>query len=193
MSDDPHDPSLPESLLPYDTWLENAHRGVVLKALEHLCHHGLPGDHHFYITFLTNYPGVDIPHRLKERYPEEMTIVLQHQFVNPTVDPKKEIFSIGLSFSGVPCALHIPLKAISAFADPYMQLALRFNPDGSSPDLEQDNGSEDDIQKPGELRDFFARNKESPPSSNAEPKDAEIVSLAAFRKRNTDDDTPSQH
>ncbi|MXV45286.1 hypothetical protein GS501_09605 [Saccharibacter sp. 17.LH.SD] len=177
------DPTLPESLLPYDRWLEEAHRSVVINALDYLCQHGLPGEHHFYITFLTSYPGVEIPERLRERYPEEMTIVLQHQFHHPAINRKAGFFSVGLSFGGVLSTLRIPFKAISAFADPHMQLALRFSPPETLEDVEQDNLSEH--SSPAELHHFSApRDGEQSPSEE-KPKEAEVVSLAAFRKENT--------
>jgi len=86
MSDDDHtgqdglEHDLPESLLPYDDWVEDAYREVMLRAIEHVAAEGLPGAHHFYLTFRTNRPDVIIPSRLRAQYPEEMTIVLQHQF-----------------------------------------------------------------------------------------------------------------
>src|SRR5262249_22656882 len=70
----------PESLLPYDEWVEEAMRQVVARAVTHVAANGLPGEHHFYVTFRTDYPGVVMPPRLRTRYPQEMTIVLQHQF-----------------------------------------------------------------------------------------------------------------
>lgn len=193
MSDDPNDPTFPTSLLPYDTWLEDAHRGVVLQALDYLCQHGLPGEHHFYMTFLTHAPGVDIPVRLKERYPEEMTIVLQHQFLNPTVDKDTQTFSVGLSFGGVPSTLRIPLKAITAFADPHIQIALRFSPDGTAPDFEQDNGGPELYQEehPGtEMDDPSHEQAATESQKDDENKEAEVVSLAAFRKKHTKTETP---
>lgn len=192
MSDDPNDPTFPTSLLPYDTWLEDAHRGVVLKALDYLCHHGLPGEHHFYMTFLTDYPGVDIPARLKDRYPDEMTIVLQHQFLNPIINEDRSVFSVGLSFGGTPCTLRIPLKAITAFADPHIQIALRFNPEGTTPEVEQDNGG------PELYQDEPDSASNTPQHEEKETQEAEVVSLAAFRKRHnkssessTDTEDPS--
>ena len=83
MEDDPPGPdgaNTPESLLPYDDWTEAALRQVMLRALQHAATHGLPGNHHFYVTFRTDHPGAAVPPRLKAQYPQEMTIVLQHQF-----------------------------------------------------------------------------------------------------------------
>ena len=94
-----------ESLLPYDSWMEQALRQVMLRALQHVADQGLPGGHHFYITFTTTHPGVAIPPRLKAQYPTEMTIVIQHQFWDLVVDEDAQLLSIGLSFGGVPATL----------------------------------------------------------------------------------------
>jgi hypothetical protein len=118
---------IPDSLLPYDQWMEEAMRGVVAQALSHVALEGLPGRHHFYITFRTDYPGVVIPPRLLAKYPEEMTIVLQHQFERLHVDPATKSFGVSLSFGGVLSPLTIPLAAVSAFVDPHVQYGLRFN------------------------------------------------------------------
>jgi hypothetical protein len=116
----------PDSLLPYDRWMEEAMRHVVVRALNHAAGEGLPGQHHFYLTFRTDYPGVVIPARLRAKYPQEMTIVLQHQFENLTVDEAGRSFGVTLLFGGVSSALTIPLDAVSAFADPHVQFGLRF-------------------------------------------------------------------
>ena len=116
----------PESLLPYDRWMEEALRGVVARALTHAMTEGLPGEHHFYITFRTGYPGVAIPSRLRQKYPVEMTIVLQHQFDKLHVDEAAGFFGVSLSFGGVLSALTVPFAAVTAFVDPYVQYGLRF-------------------------------------------------------------------
>ena len=116
----------PESLLPYDRWTEDCLRQVVVRALAHAGAEGMPGEHHFYITFRTDHPGVAIPARLRAQYPAEMTIVLQHQFWDLKVDPAAMLFSVGLSFGGVASTLRIPLSAMTAFADPFVQFGLRF-------------------------------------------------------------------
>ena len=96
------DLTIPESLLPYDDWTQDALRQVAVSALRHVAKTGLPGGHHFYITFKTAYPGVAIPDRLRAQYPDEMTIVLQHQFHSLSVDDQGSVMSVGLSFGGVP-------------------------------------------------------------------------------------------
>ncbi len=125
MTEDPSDP--PPSLLPYEGWFEEAQRQVALRALAHAAEHGLPGQHHFYLTFRTDYPGVHIPARLSAQYPEEMTIVLQHQFWDLKID-EDEVVTVGLSFSGIPATLVIPAGAIVGFADPYARFGLRMQP-----------------------------------------------------------------
>lgn len=114
------------SLLPYDRWTEEALRQVVVRALQYAGVHGMPGEHHFYVTFRTDHPGVVIPPRLRAQYPSEMTIVLQHQFWDLVVDEAASQFSIGLSFGGVAGTLRVPLAALTAFADPFVQFGLRF-------------------------------------------------------------------
>jgi hypothetical protein len=116
----------PESLLPYALWTEEALRAVAVEALSHAVRHGLPGEHHFYLTFRTDMPGVAMPSHLKARYPEEMTIVLQHKFWDLAVDRGANSFSVGLSFGGVPAMLTIPFAALTAFADPHVRFGLRF-------------------------------------------------------------------
>jgi len=116
----------PPSLLPYDDWAESALRGVVARAVAHAAANGLLGDHHFYISFRTDRPDVLIPERLRAQYPEEMTIVLQHQFWDLRYDEATQTIGVGLSFGGVPCGLTIPLAALTAFADPAVNFGLRF-------------------------------------------------------------------
>ncbi len=126
MEDNPQTP--PDSLLPYDAWTEQALRAVVVQALRHAVEHGLPGEHHFYITFRTDYPGVAVPARLLAKYPEEMTIVLQHQFWDLAIAPDESGFRVGLSFGGVPATLVVPFAALVGFADPFVRFGLRFTP-----------------------------------------------------------------
>jgi hypothetical protein len=118
--------------LRYDRMVEDALRGVVRQALTYAADNGLPGEHHFYITFRTDYPGVDIPAHLHERYPSEMTIVLQYQFWDLKV--KAEFFEVTLSFADVPEQLHVPYDAVVSFADPAVRFGLQFE---SGEDLEE--------------------------------------------------------
>lgn len=116
----------PDSLIPYDEIVQEALRAVVGRVLGQIETSGgsLPGDHHFYITFKTGAPGVSIPTHLKERFPDEMTIVLQNKFWDLVVGP--EGFSVGLSFNQMPAKLDIPYAAITAFVDPAVDFGLQF-------------------------------------------------------------------
>lgn len=116
----------PDSLIPYDEIVQEALRAVVGRVLGQVVAEGgvLAGDHHFYITFRTTAPGVDIPAHLKERFPEEMTIVLQNKFWDLVVEP--ELFSVGLSFNQIPTKLVVPFSAITAFVDPAVDFGLQF-------------------------------------------------------------------
>ncbi|MXO91927.1 SspB family protein [Pontixanthobacter aquaemixtae] len=116
----------PDSLIPYDDIVQEALRAVVGRVLGQIVDNGseLPGNHHFYITFKTGAPGVDIPKALRERFPDEMTIVLQNKFWDLEVD--EEGFSVGLSFNAVPSKLDIPYSAITAFVDPAVDFGLQF-------------------------------------------------------------------
>ncbi|WP_188656872.1 SspB family protein [Sphingomonas metalli] len=116
---------LPDSLIPYDEIVAEVLRAVVGRVLGQVADAGgLPGDHHFYITFKTRAPGVDIPQRLIERFPDEMTIVLQNRYWDLVVDERR--FSVGLSFNQVPSKLVIPYSAITGFHDPAVNFELRF-------------------------------------------------------------------
>ncbi|MCC2977285.1 ClpXP protease specificity-enhancing factor SspB [Sphingomonas sp. PL-96] len=124
---------VPDSLIPYDEIVQDALRAVVGRVLGQVASTGaLPGEHHFYITFKTQAAGVDIPKRLVERFPDEMTIVIQHRFWDLTVDASR--FSVGLSFNQIPSTLIIPFSAITGFHDPAVNFELRFQaaegPDG---------------------------------------------------------------
>jgi hypothetical protein len=113
--------------LPYEPWTDAALRQVVARAIEHASLQGMPGGHHFYLTFRTDHPGVVIPTRLREQYPSEMTIVLQHQFWDLKMLHEPDAISVGLSFGGVPSTLVVPLDALIGFADPHVRFGLRFN------------------------------------------------------------------
>jgi hypothetical protein len=112
-----------EEPLSYEKWVEEALRVVIKRALEQTILNGLPGDHHFFITFLTGHADVDIPAHLQAEHPEEMTIVLQHQFND--LDVTDVGFSVTLTFSGRPCHLLVPYSAIVTFADPAVNFVLQ--------------------------------------------------------------------
>ena len=114
----------------YDLLAQQGLRGVVQRVLADAAKNGLMGEHHFYISFDTREPGVRISERLRERYPEEMTIVLQHQFWDLTVT--EEGFEVGLAFRGVPERLEVPFAALRGFFDPSVEFALQFDAGGQS-------------------------------------------------------------
>ena len=153
-----------ESLLPYSYWTEEALRLVVQDALAHAAEHGLPGDHHFYLTFRTSHPGVVMPGHLRARYPQEMTIVLQHKFWDLSVDKQAGTFSVRLSFGGVAALLTVPFAALAAFADPHVRFGLRF--ESAMPTVA------------GASRPAAAE-AAAPPA----PESPQVVSLDAFRRR----------
>ena len=169
-------PQRPESLLPYDLWTEDALRQVVVMALAYAAEQGLPGDHHFYLSFRTDARGVTVPPRLSAQYPHEMTIVLQHQFWDLKIDEVGEQFSVGLSFGGVPATLTIPFAAITGFADPHVQFGLRFRPPGDEPanDAAAENAPADTAPNPAPT---------AVPDPAPRDEEPQVVSLDAFRKR----------
>ena len=121
---------MPNDLIRYDLLVQEALCGVVSKVLTDVARHGLPGDHHFYITFRTHAPGVRLSTRMRELYPEEMTIILQHQFEDLRVTDHG--FEVGLSFKGLPEILLIPFDAMTGFFDPSVQFSLKFEPQGDA-------------------------------------------------------------
>lgn len=172
MSDD-------EDILRYDKMVETALRSVVRSSVEEVIEHGLPGDHHFYITFLTDFPGVKIPDYLRDRYPGEMTIVLQYQFSDLFVDDA--LLKVTLSFNNVPEKLEVPLPAISIFADPSVNFALQFQPLDDAMD-EADLAAlalDDDDDGDGPDDDGTGGGG----SSVGGNKTGEVVSLDKFRKK----------
>ena len=113
-----------QDILRYDLMVQDALKGVVRKILAEASRDGLPGEHHFYITFRTTAPGVRLSQRLREKHPDEMTVVLQHQFWDLNVSD--HAFEVGLSFSGVPERLLVPFDSITTFFDPSVQFGLKF-------------------------------------------------------------------
>jgi uncharacterized protein len=167
MSDERQPP--PESLLPYDTWTEEALRHVLVRALQHAATDGLPGQHHFYLTFRTDFPGVEIPPRLRAQYPQEMTIVLQHQFWD--LDVREDAFSVTLSFQGKPERLIVPFGTIIDFSDPAAKFTLQFQTAATG-------------EPPPELTPAApAQNGDKATAAKSGNKTGEVVTLDNFRKK----------
>ncbi len=137
----------PESLIPYDEIVQNALRAVVGRVLGEVQQSGvLPGNHHFYITFKTRMPGVSIPKHLMERFPDEMTIVIQHRFWDLKVE--EDNFTLGLSFGGVPATLHVPFDAVTQFHDPAVDFALTFHANATEMPREEHEQAQNDPPEP---------------------------------------------
>lgn len=174
-----------DELLRYDKMVENALRGVVQHSIDEVIEHfgefsAMPGDHHFYITFLTDYPEVSIPDYLRDRYPGEMTIVLQYQFSDLRIE--NENLCVTLSFNNVPEKLVVPLASITIFADPSVNFALQFQPmdEGEMDELgfSLDEGDED-----GGPDDDGPSNGGGNGGASGGDKKGEVVSLDQFRKK----------
>jgi len=183
--------------LRYDRMVEDALRSVVRRALIHISREGLPGNHHFYITFRTDHKKAEIPAALRERYPGEMTIVLQHQFWGLEVG--EEQFCVTLSFADVPHRLVVPFAAVTAFADPSVRFGLQFDVEtadtltgGSGPgedpvpfdsaagprEVSGDPATEDD--------DAFGDGEteaDEEAQASKQPRAEKVVTLDAFRKK----------
>lgn len=189
-----------EDLLRYDILIQDALRGAVKKILAEVGRTGLPGEHHFYIAFDTNAPGVRISQRLKERYPQEMTIVLQHQFWDLAIG--EHAFEVGLSFGGVPEKLLVPFSAIKGFFDPSVQFALEFDPGKTAEELPEElleaveelaKAEQEQSEVSADASSDTKEADASPPEKDDAEKPAakaadgdgggEVVSLDAFRKK----------
>src|SRR5258708_5192477 len=118
--------TMPTDHIRYDVLARDALRGVLRRVLTDAAEHGLPGEHHFFITFLSTADGVKLSPRLLAQYPEEMTIILQHQFWDLVVSEDR--FEVGLSFGGIPERLVIPFAAIKSFLDPSVEVGMQFEP-----------------------------------------------------------------
>ena len=158
-----------EKVFKYDMMVEEALRGVVNKALQHAAIHGLPNGHHFYITFKTGRGDVDIPVFLKERYPDEMTIVLEHQFWDLKIHERE--FEVALSFNDKRERLLIPFNAITAFSDPSVKFGLQFQ--------EVENNEDQTID------DINLDTSDSKKQELIEKSSGEVVSLEKFRNKST--------
>jgi hypothetical protein len=176
----------------YDLLTQQALRGVVRAVLSDAARRGLPGEHHFYIAFDTNADGVRMPDRLRSQYPEEMTIILQHQFWDLKVGDDE--FEVGLSFGGVPAKLVIPFEAVKGFFDPSVQFGLQFEEVGEEdgqrpvPANVQDKPVEKRKRRPAPAATQPAEVPPAPAAPEPEPEPpsdggAEVVRLDRFRKK----------
>jgi hypothetical protein len=194
---------MPTDLIRYDLLVQDALRGVVKTVLAGVAADDLPGDHHCYITFTTTAPGVRLSSALHQRFPQEMTIVLQHQFSDLTVTDQG--FEVKLHFSGIPERLHVPFAAITRFDDPSVGFSLRFeqieeagqavpapekSPQPIAPRSSQglDRVASTQPSKHEQRRDSEGRNEEVPVDAGIAEKsvktdDTKIVSIDAFRKK----------
>lgn len=182
-----------EDHIRYDILVQEALRAVMRKVLTEVARTGLPGNHHFFITFMTNAPGVRISSRLQERYPEQMTIVIQYQYWDLKVSEAG--FEIGLSFSDIPEKLEIPFSAVRGFYDPSANFELEFDPrqdaDASepAPPAEVETLKSPRAAKKQDAEAAKPASKERPKAAKSEQpaaeagKGADVVSLDAFRKK----------
>jgi len=175
-----------QETIDYPGLIDSAMRNVVKEALIHVDTYGLPGEHHFFISFQTNFPGVSISPQLKSRYPEEITIVVQHQFWDLKITDKQ--FSIMLSFNNIPEKLVVPFDALTAFADPSIKFGLQFH--GKQFAANSGGAHADEVVacpatgRTAHEKPSMAAFEEQAPSESAEAaNDEKVISLEAFRKR----------
>ena len=169
----------------YDVLARDALRGVLRRVLTDAAEHGLPGEHHFFITFLSTADGAKLSPRLLAQYPEEMTVILQHQFWDLVVTEDR--FEVGLSFGGIPERLVVPFAAIKSFLDPSVQFGLQFEPS----DAAAETPSADNLPAvpaasvlPVPAQAAAAENNEESKDGPAKPSEgAEVVRLDRFRKK----------
>jgi hypothetical protein len=174
-----------EDLIRYDVLAQEALRGLVRKVLTEVAQTGLPGEHHFFITFDTRHPGVRISTRIRAQYPSEMTVVMQHQFWDLTVT--ESAFEVGLSFKGVPEKLFIPFRAITGFVDPHASFGLKFDPPPETALIAAASSPEVPalpIEDKRKAKPTDAAKPEPAGPVAAEAGTADVVSLDAFRKKN---------
>jgi hypothetical protein len=168
----------------YDVLARDALRGVLRRVLTDAAAHGLPGEHHFFITFMSKAEGVKLSPRLLAQYPDEMTVILQHQFWD--LEVSEDRFEVGLSFGGIPERLVVPFSAIKSFFDPSVQFGLQFEP--------TEGAGETPTNLPAAAApSVLAGPAAAPAAENAEPAEeeepakpgegAEVVRLDRFRKK----------
>lgn len=165
--------------LDYPSMIDQAMRNVVREALAQAAQSGLPGDHHFFVSYLTQYPGVQMSPMLRQRYPEEITIVVQHQYWDLKV--YEDAFTITLSFNNVPEKLYVPFAALTAFADPSIKFGLQFH---ANRELSSEEVACPATGRTGHELPPQAAFDEEPPAEAAQPaNDEKVISLEAFRKK----------
>lgn len=161
----------------YETLIDAGMRSVVREALRNVQKRGLVGSHHFFITFRTQHPGVEMPEFLRERYPDEITIVMQNQFSGLHIDD--DAFDITLSFQKIPASLHVPFAALTQFADPGVQFGLQFK---GSP--AKGTAAALATTKPAAAPAKIAPKKSAGPVVESKPaSESQVVSLEKFRKK----------
>jgi hypothetical protein len=167
----------------YDVLARDALRGVLRRVLTDAAEHGLPGEHHFFITFLSTAEGVKLSPRLLAQYPEEMTVILQHQFWDLTVTEDR--FEVGLSFGGIPERLVVPFNSIKSFFDPSVQFGLQFDPSEAVSEAPAANLPA--VATPSALPVPAPPSASPAPENQDEPakpsEGAEVVRLDRFRKK----------
>lgn len=166
-----------KSMIDYDAKVQDALRSVVKTVLRETAEDGLQGDHHFYIAFKTRADGVKIPEHLSTRFPDEMTIVLQHKFWGLKVEETH--FEVGLSFNQQPELLIIPFEAVVGFVDPSVQFALQFNDDADAPESTIQPAATDY----DDLSDADAEQGDAPADNSPTDDGSNVVALDAFRKK----------
>jgi uncharacterized protein len=166
----------------YDVLARDALRGVLRRVLTDAAAHGLPGEHHFFITFLSTAEGVKLSPRLLAQYPEEMTIILQHQFWDLVVTEDR--FEVGLSFGGIPERLVVPFAAIKSFLDPSVQFGLQFEPSDADVAADEPAAKLPAVPAPSALPVAAASSAAESTDEPAKPSEgAEVVRLDRFRKK----------
>ncbi len=196
----------PEDLIRYDVLTQEALRDVIRKVLEEVASSGLPGEHHFFITFRTDHPSVRLSARMRERYPEKMTIVIQHSFWDLKITDT--YFEIDLSFDDILERLRVPFSSLKGFFDPHVKFGVQFDADcleAANADVEMvlessdDDGESENLPQVAQTRDMTKSpkkaKKKTSEAQKEKPKDvaeksssenaesAEIVSLDQFRKK----------
>jgi hypothetical protein len=169
-----------QNTLDYERLVDGALKGVVREALALAARRGLPGAHHFYVTFKTTHPGVEISDALHGRYPDEMTIVLQHQFWG--LEANEDSFEVTLSFSGVSERLKVPYSALTSFVDPSVKFGLQFRAGAAAAAASTQASQASNAAKSAESKPAEPKGLPGAEVAPAEPAD-KIISLDSFRKK----------